>query len=141
MTGRVKVEGDLFHGRVPEGAVYAGRPAPGLKASPYRNRHPVGKPCRVCGGAVHTLEESLARYDADLDADPALVEQARRDLVGRDLACWCRLTDGCHVDGLLRRVNEPADPDDWCPDCGHHACVCVPELEPAIQDVPTGGLL
>jgi hypothetical protein len=34
---RVKVEGDLFHGRVPGGAVYVGRPAPGLPGSPYAN--------------------------------------------------------------------------------------------------------
>lgn len=29
MPRRVKVEGDLFHGRVPVGAAYLGRPFPG----------------------------------------------------------------------------------------------------------------
>jgi hypothetical protein len=37
MTRRVKVTGDLFHGQVPDGAVYVGRAAPGLPRSPYAN--------------------------------------------------------------------------------------------------------
>jgi len=36
---RVRVAGDLFHGRVPDGAVYVGRAARGLTVSPYANRH------------------------------------------------------------------------------------------------------
>jgi hypothetical protein len=34
---RVKVTGDLFHGVVPNGAVYVGRGKPGLKQSPFHN--------------------------------------------------------------------------------------------------------
>jgi hypothetical protein len=34
---RVRVQGDLFHGLVPDGAVYVGRAAPGLKRSRYAN--------------------------------------------------------------------------------------------------------
>ena len=34
---RVKVAGDLWHGRVPDGAVYVGRAAPGLKRSRWAN--------------------------------------------------------------------------------------------------------
>ncbi|MFF5261329.1 DUF4326 domain-containing protein [Actinomadura viridis] len=137
---RVKVQGDLFHGRVPDGAVYVGRATPGLKASPYRNPHPVGKPCKLCGGAVHTLDESLALYAADLDENPELLEQARRDLAGRDLCCWCKLTDPCHVDELLHRVNAD-EADDFCPDCLEHVCVCTPIYVRHVEDVPTGGLL
>lgn len=138
---RVKVEGDLFHGRVPEGAVYVGRAAPGLKASPFRNRHPVGKPCRECGGAVHTLEESLACFRRDLLNDPDLLEQARQELAGRDLACWCSLSRGCHVDVILAVLHEDDAADDWCIDCGRRDCACVEPYVPVIQDVPTGGLL
>ncbi|MBG6089935.1 DUF4326 domain-containing protein [Actinomadura viridis] len=137
---RVKVEGDLFHGRVPDGAVYVGRAAPGLPQSPYRNRHRVGKPCQQCGGAVHTLGESLALYATDLDENPELIEQARRDLAGRDLCCWCKLTDPCHVDELLQRVNAD-ETDDFCPDCLEYVCVCTPIYVRHVEDVPTGGLL
>jgi hypothetical protein len=61
---RVQVGGDLFHGRVPEGAMYIGRGAPGLTASPYANLYPV---------RVHGLEASLRLCREHLGAHPALV--------------------------------------------------------------------
>ncbi|WFE40922.1 hypothetical protein [Micromonospora sp. WMMD998] len=39
---RVRVLGDLHHGRIPAGAVYIGRAAPGLRANPYANPHRAG---------------------------------------------------------------------------------------------------
>ena len=53
MTRRVKVTGDLFHGQVPDGAVYVGRAAPGLRKSPYANPFPV---------KTYGLAESLRHY-------------------------------------------------------------------------------
>jgi hypothetical protein len=35
------------------------------------------------------------------------VEDARAELAGRDLACWCKLTDPCHADVLLEVANGP----------------------------------
>lgn len=107
---RVKVQGDLFHGQVPAGAVYVGRAAPGLKQSPYRNQHRVGKPCRECGGETHTLLEALVLYGRDLYEDIVLLEWARAELAGRDLACWCPLPrpgepDLCHGGILLGAAN------------------------------------
>lgn len=93
MSRRVTVEGNLFHGRVPDGAVYVGRAAPGLAASPYRN--PFGVP-------KYGLAESRRRFRAHLAARPELLDQARRDLGGRDLACWCPLeAEWCHAEDLL----------------------------------------
>lgn len=101
MGRRVRVAGDLFHGRVPAGAVYVGRAAPGLAASRYANRHPVGK-CRPCGGVHPGRAGSVAAYARDLAASPALVVAARAELGGVDLACWCRPSSGpCHADVLL----------------------------------------
>lgn len=97
---RVRVAGDLFHGRVPDGAVYVGRAARGLTASAYANRHRVGD-CRDCRGR-HDQGDAVAAYAQDLNRRPELVDAARRELVGRDLACWCRLDAGpCHADVLL----------------------------------------
>jgi hypothetical protein len=31
--------------------------------------------------------------------------EIRRELAGRDLACWCRLEDACHADVLLEIAN------------------------------------
>lgn len=109
---RVKVDGDLFHGVAPAGAVYVGRAAPGMKQSRYRNQHRVGKPCRGCGGEVHSLLEALALYERDLYEDTVLLEWARTELAGRDLACWCRLPepgepDLCHAAIILCAVNRP----------------------------------
>jgi len=36
-------------------------------------------------------------------------EAIRRELAGRDLACWCPLDQPCHADVLLEIANAPAD--------------------------------
>jgi hypothetical protein len=36
---------------------------------------------------------------------PFTVEDARRELAGRDLACWCPPTEACHADVLLEVAN------------------------------------
>lgn len=102
---RVRVSGDLFHGRVPEGAVYVGRGAPGLAASRYANPHRVGQ-CRICG-THHDQSDAVAAYARYLDDRPDLVAAARRELAGVDLACWCRLDAPCHADVLLDRLARP----------------------------------
>ncbi|HZL05925.1 MAG TPA: DUF4326 domain-containing protein, partial [Coriobacteriia bacterium] len=35
------------------------------------------------------------------------LEDVRAALAGRDLACWCPLTDPCHADVLLEIANAP----------------------------------
>jgi len=109
---RVKVQGDYFHPQVPPGAVYIGRGAPGLKASPYANPHTAARSgCRLCGGQVHTREEAVRLYRAHLAAHPELVEQARRELAGKDVACWCAPGDACHGDVLVEAVQRPRGGD------------------------------
>jgi hypothetical protein len=49
-TAETRAGPHVLHGRVPEGAIYIGRGAPGLPASPYANPDPV---------RVHGLEASL----------------------------------------------------------------------------------
>jgi hypothetical protein len=94
VSSRVKVTGDLFHGLVPDGAVYVGRAAPGLRKSPYANPFPV---------KTYGLTESLRRYQTHAETfDLAAV---RRDLTGKDLACWCPLDQPCHADVLLELAN------------------------------------
>ena len=36
-----------------------------------------------------------------------LAYEARDELRGKNLACWCRLDQPCHADVLLRIANEP----------------------------------
>jgi hypothetical protein len=102
----VVVEGDLYHGHVPDGAVYVGRAAPGLRRSRWANPHRVGA-CRQCG-LVHDQADAVATYTAQLLADPDQVAAARAELAGRDLACWCRIGP-CHAGTLLTIANPAAD--------------------------------
>jgi hypothetical protein len=94
MTRRVKVTGDYFHGQVPDGAVYFSRQAPHLKRSPYANPYPT---------KMHGLAESLRLYR--LHAAGFDLATLRRDLAGKDLACWCPLDQPCHADSLLEVAN------------------------------------
>lgn len=106
---RVRLGGDLFHPRPPAGAVNVTRQArkPHRK---YANPHRVGKPCGACGGAVHDQAEAVALYRRHLAEHPDLVDAARRELAGRDLACWCPLDRPCHAGVLLEVANQAAAP-------------------------------
>jgi hypothetical protein len=101
MAERVRVGGDLFHGRVPEGAVYVGRQAPGLRRSPFANPYPAKGPGR---------DEAVRRYRAYLRTRPDLVAAIRAEIgPTRDVACWCRVGEPCHGDVVLA-VAAGADP-------------------------------
>lgn len=91
---RVRVLGDLYHGRIPEGAIYIGRKCPGLPESPFHN------PYRVKIYGV----DALRLFALYLDHRPELVERARRELAGHDLACWCKESAKCHGDEWIRRI-------------------------------------
>lgn len=88
--------------RAPEGVVYVGR---GSKW---------GNPWRVEDGM--SARGAVWRYrDALIGLLPfaglPTVEVARSELAGRDLMCWCPITDGhgrrvpCHADVLLDLAN------------------------------------
>jgi Domain of unknown function (DUF4326) len=105
---RVRLAGDLYHPQAPPGVVNVTRPRR------WSNPHPIGKPCRRCGAAVHDREEAIALFRRDLDEErlgpPSRrrgADAARRELAGRDLACWCPLGQPCHADTLLEIANNP----------------------------------
>jgi hypothetical protein len=94
--------------RIPEGAVYVGRP------TRWGNPFKVGDP-------VHVGPMWAGRDTIITDAETA-VEFYRRwlfnqrtpaDLVpilrGRDLACWCPLDQPCHADVLLEMANQEVE--------------------------------
>lgn len=92
---RVRVRGDLFHGRVPAGAVYVGRAAPGLRRSPYAN------PFRPTELTAAARADAARRFRDWICARPELLAAARAELAGKDLACWCP-PGPCHGEELLR---------------------------------------
>jgi hypothetical protein len=107
--------------------VYVGRQAPGLTRSRFANPHRIGQ-CRACG-RPHDQADAVTAFASYLDSRPDLMTATRRELAGRDLACWCRPDLPCHAEVLLARVNHQTDPeptepqtgdelDGECPVCG-----------------------
>jgi hypothetical protein len=92
---RVRVQGDLYHPVVPPGAVYVGRQGFGLRRSPWANPFSLRR---------HDRTEALRLYRQWLVGQPALVDRARRELAGKQLACWCRVEDACHADVLAEVI-------------------------------------
>jgi hypothetical protein len=72
------------------------------RPSPYGNPF---RPAILGDQAAHA--EAVARYREWIAApeQSPLLERARRDLVGRDLGCYCAPHLPCHADVLLELVN------------------------------------
>jgi len=79
----------LYHKRIPAGAVSVAHP------SKFRN------PYRPSRRTPEANAVAVERYRQHLADHPELVDAARRELAGRDLACWCSPELSCHVDVLL----------------------------------------
>lgn len=71
--------------RTPPGAIYVGRP------TRWGNPYP----------ATPDRATAVTAYRAWLATQPTLIEAARRELAGHDLACWCPPDQPCHADVLL----------------------------------------
>jgi hypothetical protein len=85
--------------RKPEGAVVVARPSRW------------GNPFRM--GADGNRAQCVAQFrEAFLSGRLSVtVGDARQELAGRDLACWCPLDGPCHADVLLEAANGPAGGD------------------------------
>lgn len=88
--------------RMPKGAVYVGRLANGLSGwgNPFVvSEHQTRE--QAVGNFRRALVEGRLQFS---------VAKVRRELAGRDLACWCPLDQPCHADVLLEVANpkEPA---------------------------------
>jgi hypothetical protein len=82
--------------RKPQGAVVVARP------TRWGNPYVIG-PARSRADAVALFEQAIRSSDSALGFT---AEDVRRELVGRDLACWCPLDEPCHADVLLRLAND-----------------------------------
>ncbi|QYB01454.1 DUF4326 domain-containing protein [Rhodococcus sp. USK10] len=90
--------------RMPEGAVFVGRPT--KWGNPFR----VGSMTYLTGkkaGQKIDAEGVVAMYRHQLtrECNEEARELIRAELAGRDLACWCSLSDPCHADVLLEIAN------------------------------------
>ncbi len=104
--------------RMPNGAVYVGRPT--KWGNPFRLGQPNVDDCMVCATPV----EAVAKYRSEIETFAGgfvgvSVETIIRELRGKDLACWCQLAywacDYCHVKPVV------VDEDGCCVSCGGDA--------------------
>lgn len=93
--------------RMPEGAVYVGRP------SSWGNPFQVGEPFRYFSlthgwrvGVIGSVKHAATEFRIYLAGRIDMHEQVRRELGGKDLACWCPPEQACHADALLDLANE-----------------------------------
>ena len=80
---------------LPAGAVCVTRP--GRWGNPYRVEE-------------HGRAEAVALFRQHVLGDAALLAAVRRELRGRDLACWCKPGEPCHADVLLELANPKPEP-------------------------------
>jgi hypothetical protein len=90
--------------RMPENTVYVGRPS--IWGNPYRE----GQVHQI-GGLAVTDDAVLAfRLLVTSEGNWPYREEAKRELGGKNLACWCPLTKPCHADVLLEIANPSWEP-------------------------------
>lgn len=78
-----------FDPDIPASAVYVGRPTKW------------GNPFKV---ADYGRGTALQEYSKWIKTQPQLRADARRELRGKDLVCWCK-PDACHADILMSIAN------------------------------------
>lgn len=87
--------------RMPEGAVNVTRP------SEWSNPFKIGDPLVVVETGVEikiTRDLAVALFEAWIH-DKGWEDQIRQELAGKNLVCWCKPTEDCHADVLLRIAN------------------------------------
>ena len=55
--------------------------------------------------AVPTREEAVRRFRDEHMTPDRRREQAKRELKGKDVACYCKLNESCHADVVIEIAN------------------------------------
>lgn len=97
LTAGVHVFNKRIHGQ-PEGSVYIGRPS--KWGNPFSHLSNT-----LAKFKTDTREEAIEKFEAWFRGQPELVEEAKQELKGKDLVCWCA-PKACHGHILARIVNE-----------------------------------
>ena len=78
-----------------------------LRPSKWGNKIPVPAHSQDQKAQAHsvTVELYAAWLDLQMFYNPRLSENIRKELAGKNLACWCPLHVACHADVLLKIAN------------------------------------
>ena len=79
--------------KMPENTVYVGRP------TPFGNQFYVGL------YRDYTAADAVNSFEHSLEMNFRLVDKIKKELRGKNLACWCKLGEPCHADVLLKIAN------------------------------------
>ena len=82
---------------MPNNTVYVGRPTKW------------GNPTYIVPASnldLYSRNSAVEAYKVHLERNPQLVADAKIELRGKDLACWCPLGHPCHAEVLLEMANE-----------------------------------
>lgn len=103
--------------RMPEGAVYVGRPT--VWGNPFTKQAAIDSGYATEANYGHFVVECFSDWlgpsqsgrnwwqGPESDKAKAAILDSLGDLRGKDLVCWCRLEQPCHADVLLKLANEP----------------------------------
>ena len=58
------------------------------------------------GQVVRDKRHSVSLYAESAPKDEKLIAAAKAELRGKNLACWCPLSEPCHADELLKLAND-----------------------------------
>ena len=87
--------------RMPPNTVIVSRPS--KWGNPFKRTAPgVGLGLATNSQVVAAFEEWLCTTEAGLK----ILQQARQELRGKNLGCWCKIGEACHGDVLLGIANE-----------------------------------
>lgn len=91
--------------KMPANTIYVGRP------SKWGNPIKIGVVNTLPQSFMHVVknnDEAVRAYTEWIyeDQRDEFREEIRKELKGKNLCCWCKLTEKCHADVLLRIANE-----------------------------------
>mgnify|MGYP001552185584 CR=1 FL=1 len=91
--------------RMPPNTVKVTRP--GRWENPFCVTQYVAPGKKVAGWliAVPTVEDAVECFRIMMHERPEYLEEARQELRGKNLGCWCKLGEPCHADVLLEIAN------------------------------------
>lgn len=98
--------------RIPTDAVYVGRPT--KWGNPWSDKPSSIDTVTVVGSKIEAVAKFVEWIMSDTPYTKQLRRDARQELVGKDLICWCA-PDDCHAEIWLEIANGPLEWDDEIP--------------------------
>jgi hypothetical protein len=68
-----------------------------------------GNPFKIGDPGIYDANKAVIAFEHWLNISPAgkvIASMAKKELKGKNLMCFCKLSDICHVDILLKIANE-----------------------------------